>query len=355
MSPATAMLGPTQIYSHTSSQFTETFNVMFFSPPLAISFDPTMAAMLAVFVAVTFAAFVMVGRITGDDKPTAELRLDQMRRGHHNKDEELKPGEKQKKKNQALAAVLEKATSPLEKTVAGNEKEMGVLREKLINAGFRHERAPVMFKGLQFIVAGIGLFIGGVFGLVADGFSQALLLKTLGGLIIGFMGPQFLLNRMAKKRMERVFLGLPDALDLMVVCVEAGLGIDQALRKVAEEMLKSHKEIGEEFGIANQQLQFGRTRADVLQALGFRSGVDDLKQLASILIQADKFGSSIANALRVQSEAMRVKRRQIAEEAAAKTAVKMIFPLVLFIFPGIFVVLVGPAGINMYRTMIETQ
>jgi tight adherence protein C len=118
-------------------------------------------------------------------------------------------------------------------------------------------------------------------------------------------------------------------------------------------MLKSHKEIGEEFSIANQQLQFGRPRGEVLQALGFRSGVDDLKQLASILIQADKFGSSVANALRVQSDAMRTKRRQIAEEKAAKTAVKMIFPLVLFIFPGIFVVLVGPAGITMYRNMLQ--
>jgi tight adherence protein C len=146
---------------------------------------------------------------------------------------------------------------------------------------------------------------------------------------------------------------MPDALDLMVVCVEAGLGMDQALRKVAEEMLKSHKEIGEEFGIANQQLQFGRSRAEVLQALGFRSGVDDLKQLSAILIQADKFGSSIAAALRVQSDSMRVKRRQIAEEKAAKTAVKMIFPLVLFIFPGIFVVLVGPAGISMYRNLLS--
>ncbi|MDA9858850.1 type II secretion system F family protein, partial [Rubripirellula sp.] len=173
------------------------------------------------------------------------------------------------------------------------------------------------------------------------------------GIVIGFAIPKLLLEHLAKRRKEKVFLGLPDALDLMVVCVEAGLGIDQALRKVAEEMLKSHREIGEEFGIANQQLQFGRTRAEVLQALGYRSGVDDLKQLASILIQADKFGSSVATALRVQSDSMRTKRRQIAEEKAAKTAVKMIFPLVLFIFPGIFVVLVGPAGINMYRNMLQ--
>ena len=230
---------------------------------------------------------------------------------------------------------------------------MGQLREKLVNAGFRRESAPVVFKGMQFILAGIGMVIGGGYGFFSEGLSQGLLMKLAGGVVIGYMLPNLLLGQVAKRRKEKIFLGLPDALDLMVVCVEAGLGMDQALRKVAEEMNKSHKEIGEEFSIANQQLQFGRTRAEVLQALGFRSGVDDLKQLASILVQADKFGSSIATALRVQSDSMRTKRRQIAEEKAAKTAVKMIFPLVLFIFPGIFVVLVGPAGINMYRNMLS--
>jgi tight adherence protein C len=318
---------------------------------LAFSFSPTLGAMAAVFIAVTFTALVVLNRVTGEDKPLAEARLDAMRRG--NSGDANEDSDKSKKKTAALAAVLERATSPLEKTVTGSEKEMGQLREKLINAGFRHERAPIMFKGLQLILACTGLFAGGVFGLLADGLSQGLIIKTLGGLIVGFGMPIMALSNLANARKQKIFLGLPDALDLMVVCVEAGLGIDQALRKVSEEMLKSHKEIGEEFSIANQQLQFGRTRAEVLQALGFRSGVDDLKQLASILIQADKFGSSIAAALRVQSDSMRTKRRQMAEEKAAKTAVKMIFPLVLFIFPGIFVVLVGPAAINMYRNLLS--
>jgi tight adherence protein C len=317
---------------------------------LAFSFSPTLGAMAAVFIAVTFTALVVLNRVTGEDKPLAEARLDAMRRG--NSGDANEDSDKSKKKTAALAAVLERATSPLEKTVTGSEKEMGQLREKLINAGFRHERAPIMFKGLQLILACTGLFAGGVFGLLADGLSQGLIM-TLGGLIVGFGMPIMALSNLANARKQKIFLGLPDALDLMVVCVEAGLGIDQALRKVSEEMLKSHKEIGEEFSIANQQLQFGRTRAEVLQALGFRSGVDDLKQLASILIQADKFGSSIAAALRVQSDSMRTKRRQMAEEKAAKTAVKMIFPLVLFIFPGIFVVLVGPAAINMYRNLLS--
>jgi tight adherence protein C len=124
------------------------------------------------------------------------------------------------------------------------------------------------------------------------------------------------------------------------------------MRKVAQEMQKSFRVIAEEFGLCNLQLQMGRARNQVLTDLGVRTGVDELRALASILIQADKFGSSIANALRVQSDSMRVRRQQIAEEKAAKTAVKMIFPLVLFIFPGIFVVLVGPAGLQMAREML---
>lgn len=316
--------------------------------------DPVTFASIAIFIGVTAVAWLIIGRVSGEDKPRAEARLDMLRKGKSSTgDSGETAGDKQRKKNEALASVLEKATSPLADKVQGSEKEMSQLREKLVNAGFQRESAPIVFKGIQLILSGVGLFAGGVFGMVADGFSQGLVMKAAAGIVIGFAIPKLLLEHLAKRRKEKVFLGLPDALDLMVVCVEAGLGIDQALRKVAEEMLKSHREIGEEFGIANQQLQFGRTRAEVLQALGYRSGVDDLKQLASILIQADKFGSSVATALRVQSDSMRTKRRQIAEEKAAKTAVKMIFPLVLFIFPGIFVVLVGPAGINMYRNMLQ--
>src|SRR5207344_2105832 len=173
---------------------------------------------------------------------------------------------------------------------------------------------------------------------------------TAGGL---FYLPDALVWLIARKRKQAIFLGLPDALDLMVVCVEAGLGLDQAMRKVSEEMRKSYRTIADEFALCNLQLQVGRGRTQVLQELGARSGVDDLKSLASILIQADKFGSSIAQALRVQSDSMRTRRRQIAEEKAAKTAVQMLFPLILFIFPGIFVVLVGPAAIKIIESILK--
>jgi tight adherence protein C len=156
---------------------------------------------------------------------------------------------------------------------------------------------------------------------------------------------------MGKNRKQSIFLALPDALDLMVVCVEAGLGLDQAMRKVAEEMKKAYGVLSEEFSICNFQLQMGRPRSEVLHELGARTGVPDLRSLAAVLIQADKFGSSVAQALRTQSDSLRTRRRQLAEEKAAKTAVKLIFPLVLFIFPGIFVVLVGPAAITMVREM----
>ncbi len=168
------------------------------------------------------------------------------------------------------------------------------------------------------------------------------LLFYLPDIVVGFLG---------KKRKQAIFLALPDALDLMVVCVEAGLGLDQAMRKVAEEMKTSYRVLAEEFALCNFQLQMGRPRSEVLHELGARTGVQDLRTLAGVLVQAEKFGTGVAQALRVQSDSMRIRRRQMAEEQAAKTAVKLIFPLVIFIFPGIFVVLVGPAAITMVREM----
>jgi tight adherence protein C len=172
---------------------------------------------------------------------------------------------------------------------------------------------------------------------------------------IGFFVPAVILWWIRRKRQEEIFLTLPDALDLMVVCVESGLGLDAALRKVCDEMKNHAKIICEELSLANFQLQMGRPRREVLHDLGVRTGVDDVRSLAAILIQADRFGSSIAQALRVQSDSMRTRRKQLAEEKAAKTAVQLIFPLVLFIFPGIFVVLVGPAAISIMQTMLKPQ
>jgi tight adherence protein C len=261
-----------------------------------------------------------------------------------------------KKKSDAMARMLEASAPALAKPLQPkNEFEANKLKMKLSHAGFRSEGAPQIFLGMKFILLVIGVILGGGTTIALMGVNQASLFRCVmiaGGM---FYLPDLIVFWLAKKRKESIFLGLPDALDLMVVCVEAGLGLDQAMRKVAEEMKKSYRTISEEFGLCNLHLQMGRSKQQVLQELGARSGVDDLKSLASILIQADKFGSSIAQALRVQSDSMRTRRRQIAEEKAAKTAVKLIFPLVLFIFPGIFVVLVGPAAIVMVREMFPAM
>jgi tight adherence protein C len=257
--------------------------------------------------------------------------------------------------SETMKGMLEKATPTLAKPLQPkNEKEVGRLRQRLAHAGFRSEGAATVYLGLKVVALLIGFIVAGG-GLLVFGLGMQSIMRASIFALCSFFLPDLLLALLGSRRKEGVFLGLPDALDLMVVCVEAGLGLDQAMRKVAEEMKKSYRVVAEEFGLCNLQLQMGRPRSEALQELGNRSGVDDLKQLASILIQADKFGSSIAQALRVQSDSMRVRRRQIAEEKAAKTAVKLIFPLVLFIFPGIFVVLVGPAGISMYRDMFTAM
>ena len=222
-------------------------------------------------------------------------------------------------------------------------------------AGFRSEARRKSFGRSRCLAwPSASCSSGGVLG-----FTRGLDIDTLtyAGIIAGVMFylPEVVLWIIKKGRQDNIFYGLPDALDLMVVCVEAGLGLDQAMRKVTEEMKKTYHVIAEEFALCNLQLQMGRARNEVLHDLGARTGVDDLKALAAILIQADKFGSSVAQALRVQSDSMRTRRRQMAEEKAAKTAVKLIFPLVLFIFPAIFVVLVGPAAITMINELFPSM
>ena len=255
-----------------------------------------------------------------------------------------------------MSKALENVTPALAKPLQPkSEEDVSKARAKLNAAGFRGENAPQIYWSMKVLglIAGFGLS-GGILGFTR-GFDLDTL--TFSGIAAGLMFymPELVLWFIKKTRQDNIFYGLPDALDLMVVCVEAGLGLDQAMRKVSEEMKKSYKVIAEEFALANLQLQMGRARNTVLHDLGSRTDVDDLKALAAILIQADKFGSSVAQALRVQSDSMRTKRRQMAEEKAAKTAVKLIFPLVLFIFPAIFVVLVGPAAITMINELFPSM
>ncbi len=235
------------------------------------------------------------------------------------------------------------------------ELEQSAIKIRLANAGFRSESAAGIYQGLR---AGSFVFFS-VLGVVVWypkflGFNPPMgqwWLWMVFFIAFGMYLPNIVLWFLRSQRQQAIFLTLPDALDLLVVCVESGLGLDAAMRKVTDEMKDHAKILCEEFSLANFQLQMGRPRREVLHDLGVRTGVDDVRSLAAILIQADRFGSSIAQALRVQSDSMRVRRRQIAEEKAAKTAVQLIFPLVLFIFPGIFVVLVGPAAIMIVENL----
>jgi tight adherence protein C len=292
----------------------------------------------AVFGAFTIGLWFLADLLT-KRKSRAQERLDEFR------DPRLRARETGEEKA-GMAGLFEKAAPSLSKALQPKtELEQSKLKTRLANAGYNNPGAPQIFLAIKTALLAIGGIAGATYGLVAYGLELKGLTAFVIGGGLGFYLPEIVLWFKIRGRQEQIFLSLPDVLDLLVVCVEAGLGLDAGMRKVAEELSGSHKATCDEVKLANMQLQMGRPRREVLHDLGVRTGVDDMKALAAILIQADKFGSSIAQALRVQSDSMRVKRRQIAEEKAQQTAVKMIFPLVLFIFPGIFVVLVGPAAI----------
>ncbi len=306
----------------------------------------------AIFGGVACGAWLLLDLLS-KTKPRAEARLEDIRDPNRRRNEGPRGVTK---RSVGIGRLLEKASPSMAKPLQPKtEEEVGRLRAKLNYAGFRTEAAPSVFLGLKFMCLVLGFLAGGGAMLLSKGWTSETGMYTVGIGGLAFYLPDLVLKLITKSRQDNIFFGLPDALDLMVVCVEAGLGLDQAMRKVSEEMKKTFKIVAEEFGLCNLQLQMGRARNEVLHDLGARTGVDDLKALAAILIQADKFGSSVAQALRVQSDSMRTRRRQMAEEKAAKTAVKLIFPLVLFIFPAIFIVLVGPAAITMVNEMFPAM
>jgi tight adherence protein C len=168
---------------------------------------------------------------------------------------------------------------------------------------------------------------------------------------LGFFLPRFILKRKIRTRQHRITLALPDALDLTVICVEAGLALDQAMMRVGEDLHHAHPELSDEFHLVNLEMRAGKPRSEALRNLAARTGVDDLRALVATLVQTDRFGTSVAQALRVHSDSLRTERRQRAEEAAAKTTIKMVIPLVLFVLPSIIFVTLGPAIIQLVRTL----
>lgn len=314
--------------------------------------DTPLVMQLAVFGATAAGIWWLLDIFAGH-KPRAEERLEELREPNSRKIDLLRDG---KGRSSKMSKVLAMASPALSKPLQPkSSEEVSNTRAKLNQAGFRGSKATEVFWACKMVGLVGGFLIGGGAVVLTRGFNIDSLTYAGGIGLVMFFAPAIVVWFVTRGRQDNIFYGLPDALDMMVVCVEAGLGLDQAMRKVAEEMKKSYHIIAEEFGLCNLQLQMGRARNEVLHDLGARTGVDDLKALAAILIQADKFGSSVAQALRVQSDSMRTRRRQMAEEKAAKTAVKLIFPLVLFIFPAIFVVLVGPAAITMINELFPSM
>lgn len=231
------------------------------------------------------------------------------------------------------------------------QQDWGPIRTKLVHAGYRDPLALPVYVGAR-IAASIGLFVA-VSALItlADGGATMALFMGFWGAAAGWIVPSFLVSMKAARRQKEIVKALPDALDLLVICVEAGLGLNQALLRVAAEMRHVNELLTEEIAQANLEIRAGTPREAALVAMADRTGVPDVRSLVTMLIQTERFGTSIARSLRVHAETLRVKRRQRAEEAAAKTTIKLVFPLAICIFPALFVVVLGPALFEIFATL----
>ena len=240
---------------------------------------------------------------------------------------------------------IEQALHPLSKAIPLSPSDVSRTRAWLIQAGLRESRHVSYYFGARIMLAFLGL--GGV--IVFSGVGSVPLLVCVPA--FGFFVPRFILKRMIKDRQRRIRIALPDALDLTVICVEAGLALDQALMRVGKDLHHAHPDLSDEFHLVNLEMRAGKARAEALRNLVDRTGVDDIRSLVGTLIQTDRFGTSVAQALRVHSDSLRTARRQRAEEQAAKTTIKMVPPLVIFILVPFLAVTIGPPLIQAYRSV----
>jgi len=231
--------------------------------------------------------------------------------------------------------------------VPRSPQEMSRQDRRLTQSGIRRRDAPILLTGAKLM---LGICFA-IFLLIGGYMQKQPFLCVLVSLFLGLLLPDIWLNHKIINRKERIQLALPDALDLMVMCVEAGLSLDQTLSRIAPELRGKYSDLSDEFQLYTLEVTAGKKRDDALRNLGRRSGTDDLKSLTSALMQANRFGVAIAQSLRVFSDSMRTKRRQRLEERAAKMSVKMLFPLVCCIFPGIFIVLIGPAVLQIIASL----
>lgn len=267
--------------------------------------------------------------------------------------DDLDQARRQAKKSAAAKMMERIAPLAVKPVMPRSDEEMTMLKVKLANAGFRRQNASTLFLASKTVLGlGIALLVFAVKSGSGDELSRVMGFSVFGG-GLGFMLPNLWLAIAQAQRADAIRKGLPDSLDLMVISVEAGLGLDAALQRVGDEMGKVHPVLSEELHIVTMESQMGVPRGEALDNMALRTGTPEVKALVAIINQAEKFGTSVARALRNQADSLRIKRRLRAEEAAQKTTVKLMAPLILFIFPAIFVVLAGPAALKLIKTMKE--
>jgi tight adherence protein C len=303
-----------------------------------------MLALILILTALTVALVTVTLIQLRPGRGAVTARLDQMQTGvgAH----EIQARRRRQVKSERLMGVLQ----ALGQQVGSGRKDATAVRQFLIQAGYPDQRAVPIYWATRVSLAA-GLTALGMVGLPLLGVSSGRMLLGmiwLGGL--GWVGPTFYVRSRLKARQKEVQLALADMLDMLVVCVEAGLGLNQALVRVADEIEHVSPVMSEQLAMVNLEMRAGTPREEALKNLAERTGLPDIRSLVSMMIQTDRFGTSVADALRVHSETMRTKRRQRAEEAAAKTTIKLVFPLVLFVFPAMFVVVIGPSALAIFRT-----
>lgn len=247
-------------------------------------------------------------------------------------------------------AWLVRVVETIGEKVPLSPQEAGMARRTLIAAGYRSDGSVTIYYGVKVLMAIAFVIIAGfVWAHIQNPMLRLMVWPALGA--AGFFLPNLGLDMLVSRRQERIRFALPDALDLMVVCMEAGLGLDQAINSVAKELLATHKDLSEELGLVTLEMRAGKRRVEALKNLAARTGESELSKLVATMVQADRFGTSVAESLRTHSDFMRVKRRQAAEERAAKVGVKLTFPIFFFIMPAIMLVAAGPGIMQMVRGM----
>lgn len=257
----------------------------------------------------------------------------------------------QRRRRQEKRERLESLLEAFGEKVSSKKVDWSEVQKMLVQAGYRRPAAVSVYVALRFTTVAAFAAIGFLGATMTGAKPPIIVLAAAGAALGGWILPRYWVKRKTRKRQTDLQKALADALDLLVVCVEAGLGLNQALVRVSEEIEHVSETMAQELILTNLEIRAGTPRDEALRNLGERTGVADLRALTAMLIQTDRFGTSIATALRVHSETLRTKRRQRAEEAAAKTTIKLVFPLVLFIFPAMFVVILGPAILHILAQM----